>query len=73
MVPNRVTIRWLAMLAAALVAVTAWLPSAAAQRRPATPAARVAAAGGTIGNIRIEGIQRIEPETVRSYLLLQAD
>ncbi|HEX3952499.1 MAG TPA: outer membrane protein assembly factor BamA [Stellaceae bacterium] len=30
------------------------------------------AAGGTISTIRIEGIQRIEPETVRSYLLLQA-
>ena len=26
---------------------------------------------GTIANVRIEGIQRIEPETVRSYLLLQ--
>ncbi len=62
------------MLAAALVAVTAWLPSAAAQRRPATAAPRAAAgaaAAGTIANIRIEGIQRIEPETVRSYLLLQ--
>ncbi len=61
------------MLAAALVAVTAWLPSAAAQRRPAA-APRTAtgvAAAGTIANIRIEGIQRIEPETVRSYLLLQ--
>jgi outer membrane protein insertion porin family len=27
--------------------------------------------GGTIGNIQIEGVQRIEPETVRSYLLIQ--
>src|SRR5258705_10350273 len=27
--------------------------------------------GGTIGDIRIEGVQRIEPETVRSYLLIQ--
>ncbi len=61
------------MLAAALVAVTAWLPSAVAQRRPATAAPRAAgaAAAGAIANIRIEGIQRIEPETVRSYLLLQ--
>src|SRR5260370_33381166 len=62
------------MLAAALVAVTAWLPSAAAQRRPSAAAPRGAlggAAAGTIANIRIEGIQRIEPETVRSYLLLQ--
>ncbi len=27
--------------------------------------------GGTINDIRIEGVQRIEPETVRSYLLIQ--
>ena len=27
--------------------------------------------GGTISDIRIEGVQRIEPETVRSYLLIQ--
>lgn len=41
-----------------------------AQRRPpqAPPAA---APAGTIADVRIEGIQRIEPETVRSYLLLQ--
>src|SRR5215469_4449786 len=30
-----------------------------------------AASTGTISDIRIEGLQRIEPETVRSYLLLQ--
>src|SRR4051812_2683155 len=42
------------------------LPSAMAQRSPAS-----AAAGERIANVRIEGIQRIEPETVRSYLLLQ--
>ena len=36
-----------------------------AQARPA------AARAGTIADVRIEGIQRIEPETVRSYLLLQ--
>ena len=34
--------------------------------RPAPPANL-----GTISDIRIEGLQRIEPETVRSYLLLQ--
>jgi outer membrane protein insertion porin family len=69
-----VTFRWLAMLVAALVAVTMWLPSAMAQqRRPAAGAAqqRPAAGPGAIGDIRIEGIQRIEPETVRSYLLVQ--
>jgi outer membrane protein insertion porin family len=27
--------------------------------------------GGTITDIRVEGVQRIEPETVRSYLLIQ--
>ncbi len=56
------------MLAAALVAATAWVLSAAAQTRPSS----AATSAGTIGNVRIEGIQRIEPETVRSYLLLQA-
>lgn len=57
------------MLAAGLAA-TSGLPSAVAQRQPpqAPPAA---APAGTIGDVRIEGIQRIEPETVRSYLLLQ--
>ena len=68
LLPKRVTVCWLAVLAAALVAATAWVLSAAAQTRPAS----AAASGGTIGNVRIEGIQRIEPETVRSYLLLQA-
>ena len=27
--------------------------------------------GGTVSDIRVVGTQRIEPETVRSYLLLQ--
>jgi len=61
------------MLVAGLVAAGAWLPSSLAQRQPAAqrhPAAGAAGAG-TISDIRIEGIQRIEPETVRSYLLLQ--
>ena len=44
--------------------------TASAQRNPA--AERAAVAAGTIGSIRIDGIQRIEPETVRSYLLVQA-
>ncbi|MGC2415913.1 MAG: outer membrane protein assembly factor BamA, partial [Stellaceae bacterium] len=42
-------------------------PAAAARAHPATPAAAL----GTITSVRIEGIQRIEPETVRSYLLLK--
>src|SRR5437867_7834728 len=57
------------MLVAALMAVAAWSPSAVAQRQPVAAAA---AGAGAIANIRIEGILRIEPETVRSYLLLQA-
>ncbi len=63
--PKRVIFRWLAMLVAALVTAAAWVPLAAAQTRSA------AAGAGAITDIRIEGIQRIEPETVRSYLLLQ--
>ena len=53
----------------------AWPPRAdcrrhwrSGDRRQARPAA---ARAGTIADVRIEGIQRIEPETVRSYLLLQ--
>jgi outer membrane protein insertion porin family len=41
-------------------------------RPAAAPAPRPAAVNlGTISDIKIEGLQRIEPETVRSYLLLQ--
>jgi outer membrane protein insertion porin family len=65
--PKRVIFRWLAMLVAASVAASAWLPPAVAQKHPAA----AAAGAGIIGDIRIEGIQRIEPETVRSYLLIQ--
>jgi outer membrane protein insertion porin family len=61
--PKRVIFRWLAMLVATVMAMAAWVPLAAAQTH--------AAGGGAIDDIRIEGIQRIEPETVRSYLLLQ--
>ena len=61
------TICWLALLAVAFVSATGWVMSAGAQTRH-IPAA---ASAGTIANIRIEGIQRIEPETVRSYMLVQ--
>lgn len=57
------------MLAASLAAASG-LSSALAQRRP-PQAPPEAARAGTIADVRIEGIQRIEPETVRSYLLLQ--
>jgi len=70
--PKRVIFRWLAVLVTALAAAGVWLPSAMAERHPTRSApARAAAETGTISDIRIEGIQRIEPETVRSYLLLQ--
>ncbi|MGE3782937.1 MAG: outer membrane protein assembly factor BamA, partial [Alphaproteobacteria bacterium] len=66
---DRATFRWVVVLAAGLAAGNG-VPTAFAQQPPPTaPAA--AAPGGTIGDVRIEGIQRIEPETVRSYLLLQ--
>jgi outer membrane protein insertion porin family len=65
--PKRVIFRWLAMIVAAVMAIAAGVPSNAAQTRPAA----AGPGGGAIADIRIEGIQRIEPETVRSYLLLQ--
>ena len=72
LVPKRLTICWLAVLAAMLVSATGWIFSAAAQTRTGhTRPAPAAASGGTIASVRIEGIQRIEPETVRSYLLVQ--
>src|SRR4051812_31032592 len=74
--PNRAIFRWLAVLAAAIFAASVWMSTADAQRRPtgAQAQARAAASarGGAIANVRIEGIQRIEAETVRSYLLLHA-
>ena len=38
---------------------------------PLTPIRAQIPSGGTIQEIRIEGAQRVEPETVRSYLLVQ--
>src|SRR5437764_8698442 len=56
------------------MSVAGWVLSTVAHARtPTHPRSTPAAAfAGTIANIRIEGIQRIEPETVRSYLLVQA-
>src|ERR1700738_2972348 len=45
-------------------------PPAGAQTGPRGPSL-AQMGGGTVGDIRIEGVQRIEPETVRSYLLIQ--
>ena len=55
------------MLAAVFVAAGSWAAAALAQQPPAA----ISAAGGTIADIRVEGVHRIEPETVRSYLLLK--
>ncbi|MBV9524170.1 MAG: outer membrane protein assembly factor BamA, partial [Alphaproteobacteria bacterium] len=43
---------------------------ASAQLQPGQSLVQVPT-GGTVREVRIEGTQRIEPETVRSYLLIQ--
>jgi len=58
------------MLAASVVVASA-LPAALAQRQSPPDRPPAAARSGVIATVRIEGIQRIEPDTVRSYLLLQ--
>lgn len=57
-----------AVVGAALAATWALLEPAIAQpvRGPS-----LGQMGGTVTDIRIEGAQRIEPETIRSYLLIQ--
>ncbi|MGE5202558.1 MAG: outer membrane protein assembly factor BamA, partial [Acidobacteriota bacterium] len=45
-------------------------PAAPAARPPAA-APQLPAAGGRVSEVRVEGTERIEPETVRSYLLVQ--
>jgi outer membrane protein insertion porin family len=57
---------------------TAPVPGAAPQSGPrvapapeAGPVPGVAATGGTVREVRIEGTERIEPETIRSYLVIQ--
>src|SRR6202022_4167589 len=67
-------IRWASALWAVLgtVILAALCPAlrADAQTAPRGPSL-AQMGGGTISDIRIEGAQRIEPETVRSYLLIQ--
>ena len=58
-----------AVLGAALLMATAFLLGAAPPGPPG--AAPVATAGGTIGAVRVEGVQRIERDTVLSYLLVK--
>src|SRR6195952_2543955 len=74
------TIRAVRSLAACLMTVLV-IGTAAAQvpttpvrptvHRPATPRAAPAATGGVIQSIKVEGNQRIEDGTIRSYLLVQ--
>lgn len=67
-------------VAVALLSVVAPYPSSIAQTPPAGQKPPAAApnssaaqipSSGTIQEIRIEGAQRVEPDTVRSYLLVQ--
>ena len=60
---------WTALGAILLVAAAA--PRLVAAQTAARGPALAQMGGGTVGDIRIEGVQRIEPETVRSYLLIQ--
>jgi outer membrane protein insertion porin family len=76
LVSTRAIHRWLA-ICVAIVAAAVWLSPASAQTRsgrpPAASPAKAARAApmGTVSDIRVEGTQRIEKETVLSYLLLQ--
>src|SRR5260370_2458035 len=65
---TRLTAVWAAVVGAALASTAALREPAIAQpvRGPS-----LAQMGGTVADIRIEGAQRIEPETIRSYLLVQ--
>src|SRR5206468_5554851 len=67
-------IRWTSalwvVLSTVLVAVLNWPQPVGAQTAARGPSL-AQMGGGTISDIRIEGVQRIEPETVRSYLLIQ--
>jgi outer membrane protein insertion porin family len=58
------------IIGAMLTLVLGWPPLPAAAQPPDRPL-QLAQAGGTVRDIRIEGVQRIEPETIRSYLLIQ--
>ena len=53
-----------------LVALAALLCLAAMVGLPASGSAQGITGGGTIAEIRVEGNQRIEPETIRSYMQL---
>ena len=64
-------IRAVRLLAGSLVAALVLFP-AVAQRSPAPRPVPAAAAGGAVQSIKVEGSQRIEEGTIRSYMLIQA-
>ena len=70
--PKRVTGIWVWLAAVATAALSLSCGAASAQQTPVAAQRAAAASAGSIGSVRIDGIQRIEPETVRSYLLVQA-
>ena len=63
----RLTAVGAAVVGAALAAMALFDPAIAQPVRGPS----LAQLGGTVTDIRIEGAQRIEPETIRSYLLIQ--
>jgi outer membrane protein insertion porin family len=66
----RVTRVWWTVLGAILLIASA-APRLVGAQTAAQGPALAQMGGGTVSDIRIEGVQRIEPETVRSYLLIQ--
>lgn len=67
MVANRL----LLLAATCLIPVALSLSAEAQTRLPRQPAPAAAPAAGTVRGIDVVGNQRIEPDTVRSYMLLQ--
>lgn len=61
------TLRALLLASAALLA----LPHPAAEAQPRGPAPRAAQAGDVITSVVVRGNQRIEADTIRSYMLIQ--
>ncbi len=55
----------------AMVVTAAELTQPVAAQAPTRGPSLAQMGGGTVTDIRVEGVQRIEPETVRSYLLIQ--
>jgi outer membrane protein insertion porin family len=59
-----------AVVGAILFAVVALLPWPAPAQDPPRGSSLAQLGAGKVGQIRVEGVQRIEPDTVRSYLLI---